>query len=70
MEDRTSAIFCKLSCARSGGLFTGANEVVEPIRDRMPVILAKIYSRWLGHGMQSRLLLDLPRSHPAEVTGV
>jgi putative SOS response-associated peptidase YedK len=46
---------------------TDANEVLEPIHDRMPVILEpKDYDRWLEPAGAERLPLDLLRPFPAE----
>jgi putative SOS response-associated peptidase YedK len=48
-------------------LTTDANEVLEPIHNRMPVILEpKDYSRWLEPGTVERLPVDLLRPFPAE----
>jgi putative SOS response-associated peptidase YedK len=50
-------------------LTTDANEIVEPIHNRMPVILArKDYGRWLEPSAQERLPIDLLRPFPAEET--
>jgi len=50
-------------------LTTDANEIVEPIHNRMPVILAeKDYRRWLDPIAQERLPVDLLRPFPAEET--
>jgi putative SOS response-associated peptidase YedK len=46
---------------------TDPNELLEPIHDRMPVILSpQDYSRWLDPGEPSRLPIDLLRPFPAE----
>jgi putative SOS response-associated peptidase YedK len=46
---------------------TDPNELLEPIHDRMPVILSpQDYSRWLDPGEPSRLPIDLLRPYPAE----
>ncbi len=48
-------------------LTTDANEVVEPVHNRMPVILEpKEYDRWLDPGSIERLPVDLLRPFPAE----
>lgn len=48
-------------------LTTDPNEVMEPIHDRMPVIVAeKDYERWLEPGDPARPPLDLLRPYPAE----
>ncbi len=48
-------------------LTTDANEVVEPIHNRMPVILEpKDYDRWLEPAAMERLPVDLLRPFPAE----
>ena len=48
-------------------LTTDANETLEPIHNRMPVILArKDYGRWLEPAAQERLPVDLLRPFPAE----
>jgi putative SOS response-associated peptidase YedK len=48
-------------------LTTDANEVVEPVHNRMPVILEpKEYDRWLEPGSTERLPVDLLRPFPAE----
>ncbi|MGB7264228.1 MAG: SOS response-associated peptidase [Terracidiphilus sp.] len=48
-------------------LTTDANQVVEPIHNRMPVILdPKDYDRWLEPATIERLPLDLLRAFPAE----
>ncbi len=48
-------------------LTTDANAVLEPIHNRMPVILArKDYSRWLAPAAAERLPVDLLRPFPAE----
>jgi putative SOS response-associated peptidase YedK len=45
---------------------TDPNELLEPIHNRMPVILApKDYSRWLDPGEPSQLPIDLLRPYPA-----
>jgi len=46
---------------------TDANEVVEPMHDRMPVIVEpKNYERWLAAADSAHLPLDLLRPYPAE----
>ncbi len=46
---------------------TDPNELMEPIHNRMPVILApKDYERWLQPGEPSHLPVDLLRPYPAE----
>jgi putative SOS response-associated peptidase YedK len=46
---------------------TDPNELMEPIHNRMPVILApKDYERWLQPGEPSHLPVDLLRPFPAE----
>jgi putative SOS response-associated peptidase YedK len=46
---------------------TDANELVEPLHDRMPVVLEpKDYQRWLTPGDPERLPVDLLRAYPAE----
>ena len=48
-------------------LTTDANEVLEPIHDRMPVILEpRNYNRWLEPAKAVRLPVDLLRPFPAE----
>lgn len=48
-------------------LTTDANEVVEPVHNRMPVIVArKDYDRWLQPAAPERLPLDLLRPYPAD----
>ena len=48
-------------------LTTDPNELLEPIHDRMPVILAlKDYQRWLEPGEATHLPVDLLRPYPAE----
>ena len=48
-------------------LTTDANEVLQPIHNRMPVILEpKDYSRWLEPAAVERLPVDLLRPFPAE----
>ena len=48
-------------------LTTDANEVLEPIHNRMPVILEpKDYNRWLEPAAVERLPVDLLRPFPAE----
>jgi putative SOS response-associated peptidase YedK len=48
-------------------LTTDPNEVLEPIHNRMPVILEpKDYSRWLEPAAVERLPVDLLRPFPAE----
>ncbi|HEV7902587.1 MAG TPA: SOS response-associated peptidase [Pyrinomonadaceae bacterium] len=49
-------------------LTTGANEVLRPVHDRMPVILhPEEYALWLGGEERQRgLLTDLLRPYPAE----
>lgn len=50
-------------------LTTDANEIVQPIHNRMPVILArKDYRRWLEPSAQEQLPIDLLRPFPAEET--
>jgi putative SOS response-associated peptidase YedK len=45
---------------------TDPNDLMEPIHNRMPVILSpQAYSRWLDPGEPSRLPLDLLRPYPA-----
>jgi putative SOS response-associated peptidase YedK len=45
---------------------TDANELPEPMHDRMPVILEpKDYDRWLQHGDPARPPIDLLRAFPA-----
>jgi putative SOS response-associated peptidase YedK len=46
---------------------TDPNELLEPIHNRMPVILSpQNYSRWLDPGEPSQLPIDLLRPYPAE----
>jgi hypothetical protein len=46
---------------------TDPNELLEPIHNRMPVILSpQDYSRWLDPGEPSQLPIDLLRPYPAE----
>lgn len=46
---------------------TDPNELMEPIHNRMPVILSpKDYTRWLDPGEPNRLPIDLLRPYPAE----
>jgi putative SOS response-associated peptidase YedK len=46
---------------------TDPNEVMEPVHDRMPVILAPgDYGRWLDPGDPTRPPIDLLRPYPAE----
>jgi putative SOS response-associated peptidase YedK len=46
---------------------TDANELLQPMHDRMPVILEpKDYDRWLQHGDASRPPIDLLRAYRAE----
>lgn len=46
---------------------TDANEVTEPLHDRMPVILERRdYDRWLDAGDPARPPIDLLRPYPAE----
>lgn len=46
---------------------TDANELVEPMHDRMPVILEpKNYERWLAPADPAHLPVDLLRPYPAE----
>ncbi len=46
---------------------TDANEVTEPLHDRMPVILEpRDYDRWLDAGDPARPPIDLLRPYPAE----
>lgn len=48
-------------------LTTDPNELLEPIHNRMPVILApKDYQRWLEPGEPAHLPTDLLRPYPAE----
>jgi len=48
-------------------LTTEANELLEPIHNRMPVILApKDYKRWMEPADPDRLPVDLMRPYPAE----
>jgi putative SOS response-associated peptidase YedK len=48
-------------------LTTDANEVLEPIHNRMPVILdRKDYLRWMEPASTERLPVDLMRPYPAE----
>jgi len=48
-------------------LTTDPNELMEPIHNRMPVILAlKDYQRWLEPGEPTHLPVDLFRPYPAE----
>lgn len=48
-------------------LTTDANEILEPIHNRMPVILhRKDYERWLEPGDPARPPVDLLRPYPAE----
>jgi putative SOS response-associated peptidase YedK len=48
-------------------LTTGPNELMEPVHNRMPVILEpKDYSRWLEAGDPARPPVDLLRPFPAE----
>ncbi len=48
-------------------LTTDANEIVAPVHNRMPVILArKDYARWLEPAAAERLPVDLLRPFPAE----
>ena len=48
-------------------LTTDPNELLEPIHDRMPVILAlKDYQRWLEPGEATHLPVDLLKPYPAE----
>jgi putative SOS response-associated peptidase YedK len=48
-------------------LTTDANEVLEPIHNRMPVIVErKDYDRWLNAGDPARPPVDLLRPYPAE----
>ncbi len=48
-------------------LTTDPNELMEPIHNRMPVILEpRDYSRWLDPGDPSRPPVDLMRPYPAE----
>jgi putative SOS response-associated peptidase YedK len=47
-------------------LTTDPNELMEPIHNRMPVILSpKDYQRWLEPGEPTHLPIDLLRPHPA-----
>jgi putative SOS response-associated peptidase YedK len=46
---------------------TDPNELLEPIHNRMPVILSpQNYSRWLDPGEPSQLPIDLLRPYPAD----
>ena len=46
---------------------TDPNEVVEPLHDRMPVIIPRRdYDRWLQPGDPARPPIDLLRPYPAE----
>lgn len=48
-------------------LTTDPNEIMEPIHNRMPVILTpKDYQRWLAPGEPTHLPTDLLRPYPAE----
>ena len=48
-------------------LTTDPNELLEPIHNRMPVILAqKDYQRWLEPGEPTHPPIDLLRPYPAE----
>jgi putative SOS response-associated peptidase YedK len=48
-------------------LTTDPNELMEPVHNRMPVILEpKDYGRWLDHGDPARPPVDLLRPYPAE----
>lgn len=48
-------------------LTTDPNELMEPIHNRMPVILApKDYQRWLEPGEPTHLPVDMLRPYPAE----
>lgn len=48
-------------------LTTDPNELMEPVHNRMPVILApQDYDRWLEPGDAARLPFDLLRPYPAE----
>ena len=48
-------------------LTTDPNELMEPIHNRMPVILAqKDYQRWLEPGEETHLPVDLLKPYPAE----
>jgi putative SOS response-associated peptidase YedK len=48
-------------------LTTGPNELMEPVHNRMPVILEpKDYERWLDTSDPARLPIDLLRPYPAE----
>ncbi len=48
-------------------LTTGANQVLRPVHNRMPVILEpKDYSRWMEPSAPERLPLDLLLPFPAE----
>lgn len=46
---------------------TDSNEVMEPIHNRMPVIIApRDYQRWMAPAESSHLPIDLLRPYPAE----
>jgi putative SOS response-associated peptidase YedK len=48
-------------------LTTEPNELIAPIHDRMPVILApKDYERWMAPADPAQLPVDLLRPYPAE----
>jgi putative SOS response-associated peptidase YedK len=47
---------------------TDPNELMEPLHNRMPVILApKDYERWLAPAVPSHLPLDLLKPYPSEL---
>ena len=46
---------------------TDPNELMEPIHNRMPVIVArKDYQRWMAQTEPSHLLVELLRAYPAD----
>ncbi len=48
-------------------LTTDPNELMEPIHNRMPVIVARAdYARWMANADPARLPLDLLKPYPAE----
>ncbi len=48
-------------------LTTDPNELMEPVHNRMPVILApKEYDRWLGSGPEERAPVELMKPFPAD----